>query len=248
MGKRRGPDLPPVFLTGTPAVIVGRDGATGRDFQDICADRDAAARATDQKRGQHMADFARRNAPPIGGAAYLLAVGKPYGTPRRWPEGPQFTYRAGGYELLISLDTPTPQEAAGIDHGPVEFALRAHPGVIVVYTLFAAPGATDGWIDATYSWWRIDPAERTIPDPARDDRHALVQIVLLDARDGTIRALRALTVSPEFTRALHAAIRAQAADPQRGAGHNAAVTAYHAAEPDVNRAAAAAPIRCRGGA
>ena len=45
------------------------------------------------------------------------------------------------------------------------------------------------------------------------DRHAQLRVALVEADDGRVRALRAVRLTPAFTTALHAAIRAQASRP-----------------------------------
>jgi len=52
---------------------------------------------------------------------------------------------------------------------------------------------------------------------------APLQVVLVDAHTELVRALRVVTFSPTFTRALHGAIREQAASPWPGRdAHDAA--------------------------
>ena len=48
---------------------------------------------------------------------------------------------------------------------------------------------------------------------------SLVTIILIESRNGIIRALRAVNYSPEFTRAFHKAIAEQITLPYRKAEH-----------------------------
>jgi hypothetical protein len=139
------------------------------------------------------------------------------------------------------------------------------------------PGAGVPWSDAPYSFHRladsgVPEAERALPpDPkafldrlaaaGKDawkagrlpgeeftcDSRALLQILLIDAATGIIRCLRAVTLSPEFTRALFGAIRDQAARPWDRAAYERAlksITDHHTSE----QLAGLASVRCQGGA
>src|SRR5262249_29778903 len=70
--------------------------------------------------------------------------------------------------------------------------------------------------DASYQWHRVNPADKVPPPPHEETSPApwaQVSIILVDALTGLVRALRAVSYSPEFTRALHRAIAEQAAAP-----------------------------------
>jgi hypothetical protein len=65
-------------------------------------------------------------------------------------------------------------------------------------------------------------AERTLPPPTDETSPALrapCTIILVDAADGIVRALRSVRFSPEFTQALHRAIADQIIAPYNGAAH-----------------------------
>jgi hypothetical protein len=73
----------------------------------------------------------------------------------------------------------------------------------------------------------------------------MVTIILVDASTGLVRALRGVSYSPEFTRAIHGAIAVQAASPFDSAAHErwAAGLLRHTTDRLWDRTA----IRCRGG-
>jgi len=48
----------------------------------------------------------------------------------------------------------------------------------------------------------------------------LLHIILVDASNGIVRAMRVISLSPEFTQALHRAIQEQAEMPFARAGYN----------------------------
>ena len=76
----------------------------------------------------------------------------------------------------------------------------------------------------------------------------MLSVILVDARNGIVKALRTLTFSPVFTRSLHDAIRAQAARPWPGReeyDHQIARTyAGHSSREIAQRLAR---VRCVGG-
>lgn len=190
----------------------------------------------------------------------LLRVGEPYILGRRtWPEGAEYNYRAGGHELRFFWANPTPEEVEGIRIGQAGFALLVTGPVI--WFLYQFQGAC-AWSDAPYSWhlvrgedrvvpptpWEPERRVRTLPDMAwTPETRALLHVTLVDAATGIVRALRVLTLSPEFTRALHKAILEQTVtrwDEQEYEDvRERAYEMYPATEAMVRNAA----VHCRGG-
>jgi hypothetical protein len=150
---------------------------------------------------------------------HLYSVGRPYDSRRTtWPEGADFNYRGGEHELRIFLEGATPREIEAVRSGPVDFGFFSEPEGLFLITRFG-PSLS---FDCSYSWHRVDPAERTLPPPSEETRpelRALCHIILVEATTGVILALRAVSFSPEFTRALHRAIADQAAGSFDPAAH-----------------------------
>jgi hypothetical protein len=158
---------------------------------------------------------------------HALSVGKPYGPGRRsWPEAADYNYRGDAqspgsaqHELRIFLAGPTPREVEVIRSGPVEFGMFAEPQGLVLVTWFGRSTS----FDTPYQWHRVGLADRVPPPPVEEtspELRALVAIILVDASTGIVRALRAVTFSPEFTRAIHCAIAEQAAAPFDAPAHD----------------------------
>jgi hypothetical protein len=149
---------------------------------------------------------------------YAIEVGKAYDSHRRrWPEGADYNFRAGGHELSIFLDGATAAEVEAIESGPVEFGFFAEPMGLFLITRFG-PLA----FDCSYHWQRLSAENRTLPPPSEDvspELRALLTIILVDAFTGIVLALRTVTFSPEFTRALHRAIADQVGAPYDRAAH-----------------------------
>jgi hypothetical protein len=149
-----------------------------------------------------------------GGSFEALQVGKPYpGGPRAWPEGADYNFRSGGHELRIFLDGATRREVDAIQSGQVEFGLIVEPAGLMLITRFGSLT-----FDCSYHWRR----DRTLPPPSEETNPslwALMTIVLLEASNGLVLVLRTVTLSPEFTRAIHKAITDQAGSPYDRPGH-----------------------------
>ena len=162
---------------------------------------------------------------------HLYQIGQLYSPARTdWPEVVDYNYREGTHEIRIFLPNPSPGEIAGIQSGKCEFALYLSGSVI--FLLYTIAGAVR-WSDAPFSWWLVPDHERQMPNPEPTDvERALVQIVLVDASTGVIKAMRAITWSPEFTAAIHKAIREQASRPFDRAEHDRIIAATYRKFPD----------------
>jgi hypothetical protein len=146
---------------------------------------------------------------------YRYQVGQPYIPGRRnWPEAVEYNYRQGAHELRAFLPNLRPWEVEAIREGPCEFALAVERDVLFLLYHF---GKALPWSDAPYSWHLVPEDQRTLPEPAGlVEPHDTMQIVLVDALTGIVKALRMVSFSPAFTVALRSAIRDQAARPWPG--------------------------------
>ena len=143
----------------------------------------------------------------------VYEVGQPYHPHRKiWEQTPQFNLRGGEAELLLFLDRPTPEEVQAVKSSPAEFGLYHQTDQVVLCYRFD-PGIP--WSDAPFTIHRVPVTERVVPDPDAlgPETRAVLSIALVNARGGEIRALRSVTLSPAFTRALYTAVRDQAAIP-----------------------------------
>jgi len=182
---------------------------------------------------------------------HLYEVGKPYSATRQhWTEGADYNYRSGEHELRLFFRKPSPTEIAGVKRGLKQFALFTQGDVnVLLYKIGSMP-----WSDQPFSVHLteqgVGPQDLPPPLSAPDDAtyRAALQIVLVDADTGLIRAMNMVTFSPEFTRALHAAIRDQASRPWPGdAEYNRQVAAIQARYPDSFQLAEECSVRCVGG-
>jgi hypothetical protein len=136
---------------------------------------------------------------------YHLEVGKLY--PARLPESVQYNYRGGHHELLMVLGGLRDKEIEDIRKGPCEFGLLVHGPVIFFLYRF---GTSIPWSDTPYSWWLMPEHDQSIvPAAGTLETRALLQVILVEQETAIVRGLRAVSLSPEFTQALHEAITKQ---------------------------------------
>jgi hypothetical protein len=175
-------------------------------------------------------------------------VGKPYGGPPR-PEGVEFNFRGGECELIVVLCSPAPSEVEAVRAGKAQFGLyKEGDQILLCYKFGVMP-----WSDAPYHHARLAEAgvpeeqRRLPPDPdmLTPESRAVLHVILLDTR-GIVRVLRAVTFSPEFTRALFSAIRDQAARPYHRGAYEAGLDRLYA-QFTSDRLAAACRWHCEGG-
>jgi hypothetical protein len=139
-------------------------------------------------------------------------VGEPLVVGRsRWPEGVQYGFGVEGHELTVFASAVPPRLVDDVRRGRAEFALIGDaPVFLLAYRL----GDSGDWNAASFGWHLQHAGSRVVPtsDPSPDAR-ALLWISLVGADDGIIHAQRGIALAPDFTRALHGAIRTQAASP-----------------------------------
>ncbi len=139
----------------------------------------------------------------------FLEVGKPY-IPGRTSIDPraEYNFRAGQHQLLLCFSELTEDDTTAVRAGDAEFGLLIYG--MVIFLLYRFHAVID-WCDAPYSWHLLPADERQLPETLMTaETRALLSVVLVDADHNIVRALRAVTLSPEFSQALHTAITEQA--------------------------------------
>jgi hypothetical protein len=143
-------------------------------------------------------------------------VGKPYIHGRTSIEPRvEYSFRRGQHELLLCFQQLSEDEidaVRSVRYGKAEFGLLIYGLVIFLLYRF---GEAIAWGDAPYSWHRLPAEHRQLPEtpPETSKIGTPLSVVLVDADRNLVRAIRRRVLSPDFTRALHAAIAAQAAGP-----------------------------------
>lgn len=146
---------------------------------------------------------------------HKLTVGQLYLAGRRsWPEAAEFNFRGGAFELRLFLPGLRADEIQDLRQGRTEFALVVEGDVILLLYRF---GGSIPWSDAPYTIHLVSEADRRPPMAlATEQSRDVLQVVVVEATTGIVQALRLVSFSPAFSRALRGAIAAQLARPWPG--------------------------------
>jgi hypothetical protein len=175
---------------------------------------------------------------------HLYVVGQLYvATRTHWEERTDYNFRQGEHELRLFINAPTEIEIEAIESAEVELGLYVEGSAIFLLYRFGSILSGEG----SYSWWLVQPDQRTIPTEPGEQERALLHIVLVDAKTGILRAMRAITFSPRFTANLHAAIRKQAKSGFDPREHEKDIARAYRRYPDTGDMFGAAADRCIGG-
>jgi hypothetical protein len=139
----------------------------------------------------------------------IVAIGKPLFEGRNeLPEAIEYNYQSGDHTLLLSMKNLHPKEIEAVREAEAEFGLYCENSIIFLLYRF---GETLPWSDSAFSWWNVAEEDRQIPArQANPAERILLKIILVEAANGIVKAIRVTTFSPEFTEKLHDAIRRQA--------------------------------------
>lgn len=147
----------------------------------------------------------------------IRAKNTPYETKgQQHTEGATYNINYGHHELALFHNRPTPAERKEFNHAPVQFALWDNPPALWLAFKF---GALD-WIDAPYTVHLTPPDARYMPLLlSREQRYPIVML-LVNAHDGNIEALRVATISPETSRQMRRIIEEQKTRPFHSETYN----------------------------
>ncbi len=155
-----------------------------------------------------------------------MQVGEPFAPGiTRFPEGSHYAWDPIGFassahhRLVVFAERPTPRELTAFrSGGRVELALLVEgPAVVLLWS-----GAGWPWSDAPYTWHlqaeghrKAGRGEMGVPStaPIPEGAGAPLDMILVDAASGILRAIRRVAMPGPFVLALHHAIAAQAAAP-----------------------------------
>lgn len=138
-----------------------------------------------------------------------IEVGKYFeGKPKKIAECCSFTYtKSAGFLLLLAYAKPTPAEVNSFKHGSIKVAFLFFRNIIFFLNKFG----NQDWNDSSFNYWSVPPEERAIPPLLNSpEERILLNAILLDSRDSLVKAIRAYTPSPDFSRRLVRAIHSQA--------------------------------------
>lgn len=176
---------------------------------------------------------------------WRLAIGELF-TPERtsWPDNRfEFRYFDGNYLLQICEASPSAQSLQAFQTGKVHVGLHFEQGVI--FFLFRIEG-TWAWSDQAFSIHLVGEEDRG-PGERSGMFFVPLSLVLVDSNTGRVAALRVVTLSPRFAKALQSFIERQRVAPFSREAHNATIQAVYAKHPNSKALAAAAIFRERAG-
>lgn len=118
------------------------------------------------------------------------------------PDGVLFDIDDGGGQLLFLMDSPTEAEIKNVRYGSIDFALFESRNIIFLLAKFGELN----WIDTPYS---VHLSKTYKLRKITEGEGLSTLIMLVDTRTETIKTLRLVSFSTEFTRSLFSLIEKQ---------------------------------------
>ncbi|WP_431959395.1 hypothetical protein [Actinacidiphila sp. bgisy160] len=151
--------------------------------------------------------------PEPAAALHRLAVGEPYNARiTQWPGGMgQLRLTLSGAEFVLPIDAPARHEVKAFGQGTAEFGIVSFDRFAMLLYRFTDPRDSNPkhglpWSDAAWEYHR-----QAIAEPVELPAAAVfpLRLVLVDAVNGVVQALRAVTPPQEFCDALRTAAARQ---------------------------------------
>ena len=151
----------------------------------------------------------------------IYTVGEPY-NPQvpRWPELAEYIFGNGQHELVLFLENPDQDEIDSVNSGPSHLAMVFMESVIFLLYSF---DPDIPWGESAYSIHLVPEADRQLPPESIAETESTLNVVLVDAASGIIKAMRTVTLSPDFTGTLHQTVREQVERPFNEISYRVAV-------------------------
>ncbi|PYT10241.1 MAG: hypothetical protein DMG59_29210 [Acidobacteria bacterium] len=156
-------------------------------------------------------------------------------------EGGQYNYYDGYHDLLLAYRGLEQWEIDDVRNAAADFALFANPPLLFLLYRFGSVG----WGNCPYCW-HLGPV--TPPELLAGEQRISLTVTLVELPGNVVRVIRAISLPPDFSRALVDQIRVQATTPRIDRmTYIAAINRTYAAY-TVDLMASHALIRCRLGA
>lgn len=150
---------------------------------------------------------------------WKLAVGEKFAERTQWPDNSfEFRYFNGNYMFQYCAASPSLQDIEKFKQGRVWLGHHFEEGII--FFLIRIDGFL-GWSDQAFSINLVPLGNRTLPDGT--EGYTLLNLVLVDADTGIVRAIRSVTMSPALSLRLRSEMLQQRCIPFDKAAHNAAI-------------------------
>jgi len=130
-----------------------------------------------------------------------FTVGKAHPTvPPPIPEGGRFNWSRDGLELFLSVPSPSGKEVDDAAKGESEFAFATLPESPDVLWFFYRMGSSWLWSDAPYTPHLMAAEDQPDASLFTEEQRLLLNILLADSRTAIVLAIRAVSLSPDFSR------------------------------------------------
>lgn len=114
------------------------------------------------------------------------------------PEGPYFEWSESGAIMYLFLDSPTEKEIEGVRKGKLQIGIAPMPPVLFIMAKINGCG---GWMDMPFTIRKYQNEIFTLPE-IEDNQGILLQITLIDCRTNVVKAIRAVSLSTDLSRAM----------------------------------------------
>lgn len=174
---------------------------------------------------------------------YIIEVGKPYSAIRSsWAEGVEYNFTKEGHQLRIFMNFNS-KGIKVVKEGGIKFALAVEGDILLF--MFEIGGLFD-WSDCPYSIQMVKEELRLEAPELGENERAILQIVLVEAKSGILKAIREVTFSHDFSVKLHEAINKQIGKPITRASYNEQVKRIQTQIP-IEILLSRTIARCKGG-
>ena len=139
--------------------------------------------------------------------AIARAQGRAAGREPSRPIDARYGYRRGEHELVLTGPEVEEAMVEAVARGEPEFALIIEESFLGLCVRF---GDAIPWVCAFYQWQAVPAGDRGfLDDEARLATRVALDVSLVEAGNGAVRAERCVTLSMDFSQALLVAIREQ---------------------------------------
>lgn len=178
----------------------------------------------------------------------VIEVGQPFPTALPQQDGALYFYRDRFHALAICITNPRGREVKAVESGEVRFALTPLQGPpSLLFLLYTFPAAFP-WSDASYHI-QLESADLrpTLDSLSDESKRLILSIVLVDRATTLVRALRVVSFSAQFSRALNAIVRQQLNEPFDRDKYDAALAWAYEQHPKPRDLLARRVAHCEGG-
>ena len=135
----------------------------------------------------------------------LTNTKQPSFSPSKNQEGVWFDFDEAGPRLTIRIDRPTVKEIADIRRGNCEFALVEFGPILMLLSKFG----NEEWMDAPYSIQMLPAGQRNLNEEYQMGKRYQLAVLLYDLKTDTQKGARLVSLSVNFSQALHLAAERQ---------------------------------------